>query len=76
MRLHSLYFIRIEEEVSSMYLCIQFIPVYGLWVDSNEAGTLLVGLGPHAFDQFELLPGDEGTILLSPVCNTASPACI
>lgn len=48
----------------------------GLWVDSDEAGTLLVGLGPHAFDQFELLPVDEGTVLLSPLCNTPCPACV
>lgn len=48
----------------------------GLQVDSNEAGTLLVGLRPHAFDQFELLPVDEGTILLPPLCNILRPACI
>lgn len=48
----------------------------GLWVDSNEAGTLLVSLGPHAFDKFELLPVDEGTVLLSPLCNTPCPAYI
>lgn len=61
-----------------MYLYIQcaYIPVQGLWVDSNEASTLLVGLGPHAFDQFELLPVDEGTILLSPLCNIPRPAHI
>lgn len=48
----------------------------GLWVDSNEAGTLLVGLGPHSFDQFELLPVDEGAVLFSPLCNTPGPARI
>ncbi len=50
--------------------------VPGLRVDSNEAGTLLVGFGPHAFDQFEWLPVDEGTILLSPLYNIPRPACI
>lgn len=48
----------------------------GLWVDSNEAGTLLVGLGPHSFDQFELLPVDEGAVLFPPLCNTPRPARI
>lgn len=48
----------------------------GLWVDSDKTGTLLVGLGPHAFDKFELLPVDEGTVLLSPLGNTPCPACI
>lgn len=47
-----------------------------MWVDSNEAGTLLVSLRPHAFDKFELLPVDEGTVLLSPLCNTPCPAYI
>lgn len=47
-----------------------------MWVDSNEAGTLLVSLRPHAFDEFELLPVDEGTVLLSPLCNTPCPAYI
>ena len=48
----------------------------GLRVDSDKSGTLLVGLGPHAFHKFELLPVDEGTVLLSPLCNTPRPACI
>lgn len=48
----------------------------GLWVDSNEAGALLVGLGPHAFDQFELLPVDEGAVLLPPLCNVPRSAHI
>lgn len=62
----------------SMYLHIQFSYecVPGLRVDSDEASTLLVGLGPHAFDQFKLLPVDEGTILLSPLRNILRPACI
>lgn len=62
----------------SMYLYIQFTYecAPGLWVDSNEAGTLLVGPGPHAFDQFELLPVDEGAILLPPLCNIPRPAHI
>lgn len=48
----------------------------GLRVDSDEAGTLLVGLGPHAFDQFELLPVDEGAILLPPLGNIPRSARI
>lgn len=48
----------------------------GLRVDSDEASTLLVGLGPHAFDQFELLPVGERPILLSPLCNTLRSARI
>lgn len=61
--------------LDSMGLYI-FAHTPGLWVDSDKAGTLLVGLGPHAFDKFELLPVDEGTVLLSPLCNTPCPACI
>lgn len=53
-----------------------FVCIPGLWVDSDKAGTLLVGLGPHAFDKFELLPVDEGTVLLPPLCNTPCPACV
>lgn len=48
----------------------------GLWIDPNKASTLLVGLGPHAFDKFELLPVDKGTVLLSPLSNTTRSACI
>lgn len=63
-----------------VYVSVHTVCTYecvpGLRVDSDEAGTLLVGLGPHAFDQFELLPVDEGTILLSPLCNIPRPARI
>lgn len=51
-----------------------YMPV--LWVDSDEAGTLLVGLGPHSFDQFELLPVDEGAILLPPLSDALRSARI
>lgn len=46
-----------------------YVPVKGLRVDSDEASTLLVALRPHAFDQHQLLPVDERTILLSPLRN-------
>ncbi len=59
-----------------LYTQFAYDCVPGLWVDSNEAGTLLVALGPHAFDQFELLPVDEGTILLPPLCNILRSARI
>lgn len=51
-----------------------YMPV--LWVDSDEAGTLLVGLGPHSFDQFELLPVDEGAVQLPPLGDTLRSARI
>lgn len=62
----------------STYLRVQFAHecVPGLRVDSDKAGTLLEGLWPHAFDQFELLPVDEGTILLSPLRDILRPACV
>lgn len=47
-----------------------------LWVDSDEAGTLLVGLGPHSFDQFELLPVDEGAVLLPPLSDALRSASV
>lgn len=53
-----------------------FVPLQSLRVDSDEASTLLVGLGPHAFDQLELLPIGEGTVLLSPLGYIASSARI
>lgn len=50
------------------------LPVQSLRVDPDEAGTLLVALWSHAFDQFELLPVDERTVLLSPLCDAPSSA--
>lgn len=49
-----------------------YMPVLG--VDSDEAGALLVGLGAHSFDQFELLPVDEGAVLLPPLSDALRSA--
>lgn len=59
-----------------IYCVYECVPGQSLWVYSNEASTLLVGLGPHAFDQLQLLPVDEGTVLLSPFCDTPCPSRI
>lgn len=52
------------------------VPVKGLWVDSDKSGTLLEGFRPHALHQFQLLPVDEGTVLLSPRSNASRPSRI
>lgn len=49
-----------------------YMPV--LRVDPDEAGALLVGLGPQSFDQFELLPVDEGAVLLPPLSDAPRSA--
>lgn len=56
-----------------MCWCVSVCIVPGLRVDSDEAGTLLVALGPHAFDQLELLPVGKGAVLLPPLGDIRRP---
>ena len=55
--------------------CVR-VPVQVVWVDPDEAGTLLEALGPHAFDQSELLPVEEGPVLLPPLGDAACPPSV
>lgn len=57
-------------------LVLALLPVSGLWVDADEASTLLEALWAEAFDQLQLLSVEKRPVLLPPLHYAACPACI
>lgn len=52
------------------------VPVSCLWIDADEAGTLLEALWAEAFDQFQLLSVEKRPVLFSPLHYASCPARI